>query len=240
MKANKTVYTELILDPVILKKYNEIQKVDTTSYYHGVEHIKNVISIMNKFISALNIESKTADKLQTAVIFHDIGRSNVGKDHDKKSAEYFIAYVNDDCDNSKLMQESFDANDIEEIANAILTHEEKENLDELTSFQLLVNLADKLDITKNRINLNGVVDENNPASYYREIYLDVDDVEIMKNENIISINIIGNENLSSERLFSIPFMKNMENVLCAFCKSINCDFVLSVNNETSRRSKFIM
>ena len=233
----RPVSTVLMIDPVIREKYDKIQEVDTTSYYHGFDHIKNVIEIMNKFIAALQIDDKTADKLLTAVIFHDIGRTSVGKGHDINSANYFSNYVAGDLSNSEFMRTSLEDNELNEIYNAILKHEAKEDLSRLSSFQLLVNLADKLDITKKRINLNGVVDANNPSAYYREIYLDVDDVSIGLNNNMLVINIIGNDNLSSDRLFSIPFMNNMEKVLEAFCKSIGKDYQLLVNNELSRQFK---
>lgn len=244
LEKNKKLYyglrpvsTVLMLDPVIRQRYDDIQRVDTTSYYHGFDHIKNVIANMNKFITALGIDDKTADKLLTAVIFHDIGRTSVGKGHDINSANYFTNYVANDLSNSEFMRTSLEDNELNEIYNAILKHEAKEDLSRLSSFQLLVNLADKLDITKKRINLNGVVDANNPSAYYREIYLDVDDVSIGLNNNTLVINIIGNDNLSSDRLFSIPFMNNMENVLEAFCKSIGKDYQLLVNNELSRQFK---
>lgn len=229
----RPVSTVLMIDPSIREKYDNIQRVDTTSYYHGFQHIKNVMNNMNKFISVLGIDDKTADKLLTAVIFHDIGRTNVGKDHDKNSANYFINYVSN---NSEFMDTCFDYNDLNEIHNAILKHEAKENLSELSSFQLLVNLADKLDITKNRINLNGIVDANNPSAFYREIYLDVEDVSISMEGDTLSINVLGNENLSADRLFSIPFMNNMESVLEAFCNSIGKSYQILVNGSISRQN----
>ena len=226
----------LILDPIIKNRYDEIQSVDTTSFYHGIEHIKNVMLIMRKFITSLEIDQKTSDELLTAIIFHDIGRTNVGKDHDKKSASYFIDYIRNNPDNMELISSNFSSFSIERITRAILFHEQKNNLDVLTPFELLVNLADKLDITKKRVNMNGILDDNNPASFYREIYLDVDDVVISKEDNTLKIDIVGNENLSSDRLFSIPFMNNMKNVLVAFSDSMGMNYKLFVNGEISYNS----
>lgn len=231
----RPVSTVLMLDPIIRQKYDDIQRVDTTSYYHGFDHIKNVIANMNKFITALGIDDKTADKLITAVIFHDIGRTHVGKDHDKNSANYFTNYIANNSFNSEFIGISFDNKDLNQIYSSILMHEAKENLIQLPSFQLLVNLADKLDITKKRINLNGAVDANNPSAAYREIYLDVDDVSISMNADTLVINVIGNENLSVDRLFSIPFMNNMENVLAAFCNSIGKSYQMLVNGKLTRQ-----
>ena len=233
------VSTVTFVDSQVTSKYKEIQKVDTTSYYHGIEHIRNVLIIMSKFISALGIDSKTADKLFTAVVFHDIGRSNVGKGHEKKSAAYFQDYMRNPL-NHELIYSSFEKEDIDEIISAILKHETKENLESLTSFELLVNLADKLDITKNRINMNNPLNPELPSykfDIFREIYLDVDDVSIKKVDDILVIDIVGNKDLSRDRLLSIPFVTNMQNVLAAFAKSVGCDYVLSVNGDLSKKTK---
>lgn len=38
----------LLTDEKIKRKYDEIQKVDTTSYFHGYQHIMNVLKILQK------------------------------------------------------------------------------------------------------------------------------------------------------------------------------------------------
>ena len=205
----RPVSTVVMLDPVIKAKYDKIQEVDTTSYYHGFQHIKNVIRNMQRLITALNIDDVTADKLLTAVIFHDIGRTSVGKGHDVFSAGYFSEYMNQD-DITLFTRISMDDRDTEEIKRAILLHEQKEDLDKLDNFQLLVNFADKLDVTKERINLNNPLDPELPSykfDLFREIYWDVNDLNILIQDGTLVLDFSCNDNMTLERLYSIPFMQ---------------------------------
>ena len=235
----RPVSTILMLDPTIKAKYDKIQEVDTTSYYHGFQHIKNVVKNMQKLITALNIDDVTADKLLTAVIFHDIGRTNIGKDHDKFSADYFDEYIRQD-DNALFLRISINDKDIREIKNAILLHEQKEELDKLDNFQLLVNFADKLDVTKERINLDNLLDPELPSYKYdvfREIYLDVNDLNILVEDGALVLDFECNDNMTLERLYSIPFMQVVDKLHKEFAKRYNLEAKTKINYPTTVRKK---
>ena len=227
----RPISTVLMLDPTIKAKYDKIQEVDTTSYYHGFQHIKNVVKNMQKFIMAFNIDDVTADKLLTAVIFHDIGRTNVGKDHDILSADYFSEYIQQD-DNIFFTRISMNDEAIEEIRNAILLHEQKEDLDKLNTFQLLVNLVDKLDITKDRINLNNPLNPKLPSfkfDLFREIYLDVNQLNLIIEDGALVLNFYCNNNMSLERLYSIPFMRVVDKLHKELASRYNLEAKARIN-----------
>ena len=235
----RPISTVLMLDPVIKAKYDKIQEVDTTSYYHGFQHIKNVVKIMKKFIIAFNIDDVTADKLLTAVIFHDIGRTNVGKDHDKFSADYFTEYMRQD-DNALFARISMKDKDISEIKHAILLHEQKENLDKLDDFQLLVNFADKLDVTKERINLNNLLDPSLPSykfDLFREIYLDVNDLNIIIDDGALVLNFECNDNMTKERLYSIPFMQVVDKLHKELARRYKLEAIVNIFTNLKKVSK---
>ena len=235
----RPVSTILMLDPTIKAKYDKIQEVDTTSYYHGFQHIKNVVKNMQKLITAFNIDDVTADKLLTAVIFHDIGRTNIGKDHDKFSADYFDEYIRQD-DNALFLRISINDKDIREIKNAILLHEQKEELDKLDNFQLLVNFADKLDVTKERINLDNLLDPELPSykfDVFREIYLDVNDLNILVEDGALVLDFECNDNMTLERLYSIPFMQVVDKLHKEFAKRYNLEAKTKINYPSTVRKK---
>ena len=212
----------LLLDNNIKAKYDEIQRVDTTSYYHGYNHIMNVLKMLKKFITLFNIDEHEADKLEVSVLFHDIGRGVVGKGHELKSANFMIEYLQ----KYDLSSFGFTQEDLYQVYNAILQHEQKEELDKLDNFQLLVNFVDKLDITKERVNLNNSLNPELPSYKYdilREIYLDVDDVEpIIEDGNLVLV-FKGNDNLSLERLYSIPFMQVVDKLHKEFASRYNLE-----------------
>lgn len=235
----RPVSTVLMLDPIIKARYDKIQEVDTTSYFHGFQHIKNVVKNMEKFITAFNIDDITADKLLTAVIFHDIGRTNVGKDHDKFSANYFSEYMQQD-DNAFFTRVSMNDEDFRVIKNAILLHEQKEDLDKLDDFQLLVNFADKLDVTKDRINLNNPLDPELPSykfDLFREIYLDVNDLSIAVADGALVLDFECNDNMSLERLYSIPFMQVVDKLHKEFARRYNLEAKTKINTPSTKKTK---
>ena len=212
----------LLTDGNIKSKYDKIQEVDTTSYYHGYNHIMNVLKMLKKFVAIFNVSEHEEDELSIAVLFHDIGRSEVGKGHELKSANYMIEYLKK-FDLSKF---GYEADDLKKIYEAIVLHEQKEDLDKLTNFQLLVNFVDKLDITKERVNLNNSLNPELPSYKYdllREIYLDVNDVEPIIDDNALILEFEGNENLSLERLYSIPFMQVVDKLHKEFASRYNLE-----------------
>lgn len=196
----------LLLDKGIKQRYDIIQSVDTTSYYHGYKHIMNVLDILKKFIDLFNIDEHEADKLLVAILFHDIGRGKTGKGHELLSADFMRKYLQK-YDISKF---GFLEQDIDEIYEAIKIHEQKEELGQLTMFQLLVNFADKLDVTKERINLDNPLDPELPSykfDVFREIYLDVNAVTPRIEDDSLVLEFECNDNMTLERLYSIPFMQ---------------------------------
>lgn len=212
---------KLLLDKSIIKKYDEIQMLDTTSYYHGYKHIINVLNILKKFIEILDIPEHEADKLSVAVLFHDIGRGETGKNHELLSAEFMRDYFK----NINISLFGFKKSDIDEIYDAIRVHEQKESLEELTLFQLLLNFVDKLDVTRERINLNNPLNPELPSYKYdifREVYLDVIAVNPKIEDNNLLLEFECSSNMTLERLYSIPFMKMVD----------------KLHNELARRYKY--
>ena len=218
----------LLLDKKIEEKYNKIQQLDTTSYYHGYKHIINVLKMLDKFISLFNIDIHESDKLSVAILFHDIGRGKVGKGHDLLSADYMKDYIK----KYDIAKFGFTEDDISEIYEAIKMHEQKEDLDKLTIFQLLVNFVDKLDVTKERINLNNKLDPELPSykfDIFREIYLDVNEVNPIIEDNSLVLEFDCNSNMSLERLYSIPFMQTVDKLHKEFASRYNLDAKVRIN-----------
>lgn len=204
MKINVT--NILLSDKEIKNKYEEIQKIDTTSYYHGYQHIINVLNNLNKFVELFHIDDHTADKLSVAVILHDIGRGKYGKGHEERSVQFAKDYFAK-TDSKRFI---FSEKDMEEIYEAIRIHEQKDNLSHLTFFQLIVNFVDKLDITKDRINLDNELDPTLPSykfDIFRKIYLDVNEVIPKVENHFLLLQFNCNDNINLENLYSIPFMQ---------------------------------
>lgn len=210
--------------------YNMIQLMDTTSYYHGFQHIINTLKIMERFINALELDDKTADKLLTTLILHDIGRAETGHNHEKESAQFAYEYF---CKNDDFIKCVFTSQDRIDIQHAIMNHEAKDDfLYDLSWFDLLVNLADKLDITKDRVNLDNPLNPDLPSykfDLFRDIYLNVNQVNIDMHDGELLINICGNNNLNTKDLFSIPFMQQVYKISKVLAQKIDTNIKILVN-----------
>jgi hypothetical protein len=80
-------------------------------------------------------------------------------------------------------------------------------------FQLLINIVDKLDVTKERINLNNPLNPELPSykfDVFREIYLDVNAVYPRIEDGSLKLEFECNDNMTLERLYSIPFMQTVD------------------------------
>ena len=225
----------LLLDKDIKQRYDAIQNVDTTSYYHGYKHIMNVLDTLRKFINLFNIDEHEADKLLVAVLFHDIGRGKTGKDHELLSADFMREYLKK-YDISKF---GFSEQDLDEIYEAIRIHEQKEELDQLTMFQLLVNFVDKLDVTKERINLDNPLDPELPSykfDVFREIYLDVNAVNPRIEDDSLVLEFECNDNMTLERLYSIPFMQVVDKLHQELAKRYNLKAKVCITTNSKKHS----
>ncbi len=190
---------DLLKDSVIIHKYKVIQQIDGSPYYHGMQHIHHVLSVLKKMVDLFEIQEHEADKLATAVIFHDIGRGVTSKDHELLSAEFMREHLK----TYDLNSYHFTEEDVQEIYDAIKIHDHKEGFDGYTLFQLFVNFVDKLDVAKDRINLN------HPGNEYSKIYLDVISVSPYIDHNSFVLEYECSNHLTMDTLYSIPFMKGV-------------------------------
>ena len=79
-----------------MKGYNKIRKealrilntrLPKELHYHGAAHTLNVLKVCNQYIRREKIPPHSAKLLRIAALLHDIGFTEVSKDHESKSAE---------------------------------------------------------------------------------------------------------------------------------------------------------
>ena len=107
---------------------------------HGRYHTTFVIKTIEQLLTELNFSENTIELGKIAGLLHDIGTVNGKKGHAHRSSEMCIHFL----DKTRLSQESKDI-----IIHAIEDHSNGNEINSPVGAALL--LADKIDISKNRV-----------------------------------------------------------------------------------------
>ena len=207
---------DILNDEIILSNYAKIDAQNTYPFNHGLKHVKNVASIMQKLINSLNINENEANNLLITAILHDIGQVEGRINHGLKGRKFAEGYLKD-----KLKED-----DLEKVLAAIEFHDQKVNQIDLPLFTNLVCFSDKMDFTSNRL------EENYQEKFCYIAYENVEEVnfEIKDNYFILKINTDGKitaEDLLSEKIF---FFKVITAV-ATLAKKLELQFKIYVDSQ---------
>lgn len=175
------IYNDKELNNII----DSINKINENNLLacHGRYHTTFVINSIEKLLTRLNFDRETIELGKIAGLLHDIGTIEGKKGHAHRSSEMCVHFL----DKIKLSQESKDI-----IIHAIKDHSNGNEINSPVGAALL--LADKIDISKNRVLELGKQDRwHNNLLNIEETILTV------KDKNII-INYIVNDKFSREIL----------------------------------------
>ena len=150
--------------------------------------------------------------INTSLALHDIGQIDGRADHGKRSrtfAEYYLPQKN-----------IFTKQELEIIYSAIENHDECSNFSKLNSgIDWFVNLIDKLDFSKNRLEDNYL--EKHSYSVYQEI--DHLDFNLSKEKFEINIVKVDGSNAKIEELFERVLFTKCINVYQKFCEKFGLE-----------------
>lgn len=181
MNSYDLLYNDKELNNII----DSINKINENNLLacHGRYHTTFVINAIEKLLTSLNFDRKTIELGKIAGLLHDIGTIEGKKGHAHRSSEMCVHFL----DKIRLSQESKDI-----IIHAIEDHSNGKEINSPVGAALL--LADKIDISKNRVLELGKQDRwHNNLLNIEETILTVED------KNII-INYIVNDKFSREIL----------------------------------------
>lgn len=211
-------YKDILKDNNIIKEYEKIDNQNKYPFNHGLQHIENVCEIMEKLCNSLNITGEEKECLLIASALHDIGQVNGRENHGLKARDYIINNYQE-----KLKQLKF----YDDILNAVADHDKKENLLSLPLFTNLVCFADKMDFTYKRL------EKDYQKQFGYIVYEDVNDVNFNYENNIFTLNINTNDNVSGKDLLSEhKFFHKVINATITISKKLNAKYVIKVNDET--------
>lgn len=190
---------------------NAFAMIDGTNKYvssHGIKHVYGCLEIARKLGSLFNLDEREQLLFEVSLVLHDIGQIEGRKNHAINSVGFAKSYL--------PKQNEFSELELQTIYDAIETHDDYGDYSRLeTKIAWLVNLADKLDFSKTR------VDDG-----YREKfdYSDSEDIERLDfylNENVFKIVIRKIDNpltVSVDRILNRNLTCKSLSVFKAFCE----------------------
>jgi len=218
---------KLLLDNAIVDVYDDIDKVNVTPSNHGMKHIYNVVKISRKFGEILKFSSRLQEIVDVGLVFHDIGQLDGRHDHGKKSAIFAEKYL-------KPLN-YFSDEELELLLSAIETHDEcKDYTKLLNDYSWYINLFDKLDFDKSRLQ------DNYRERYDYNSYADIETINFSINDNCIRIDIVTIDNplkISVEELFSKNLFSKAMFTLIKFCKHFGYGYEVYLGNEKLNLSR---
>lgn len=208
---------QLLNDSEVLTLYHEIEKMEIETggwAYHNLTHVKNVANLTEQLLRHLNQDDLFIEEAKVAALLHDIGSLEGKAAHAKRSYEYAKNYFKHH--DLKLRHEKLVLEAIKEHSNGF----ESNNL-----MALVLILADKLDITKQRLA---------PAGYQidglNEIqFIDCIDVSII-NETLY-VHFITQSNFNKESFENFYFSKKVFQAIKSFSKKLNLNYNVKLNQQ---------
>ncbi len=210
------MYEQLIQSPDVIELYEKIQKLETndTRLKHGMSHVLNVVKNTEIILRQLNAEEDYIDAAKISALLHDIGSVHGYEDHAFHSyvwaSEYFRKH------NIILPYHT-------EVLYAIRDH--NDFFESISLMTLVLILADKLDITKERLTQSGKETEGIRQLQY------IDSIDVSIEDNILHINLNTSHDLNIGEMIHLNFIQKLRSAIIALSRHQNLTPRLSLNHE---------
>ncbi len=198
----------------IYRKINEYEEAEGGFAYHDYNHVNNVASYCEEILRALKYDEDFIYEAKIAAILHDTGCIDGKENHAYRSYEFAKKYLKEK--NIPLKNEKL-------VLDAIKNHSEGFITDNI--IQLVIILADKIDIKKSRIGKLGREVEGNRQYQY------INDIQFEITNNNFYINFICDEKINLEELNNYYFTKKVFKAIKAFSNKLNLTPKVSINNK---------
>ena len=198
----------------IYKNIHEYEDAEGGYAYHDYNHVSNVANYCEKILKALKYDDDFICEAKVAAILHDTGCIEGKENHAYRSYEFAKKYIEENkisLKNEKL------------VLDAIKNHSEGFVTDNI--IQLVIILADKIDIKKSRISEAGKQLEGNRQYQY------INDIQFEIKDNNFYINFVCDDKINLEELNSYYFTKKVFKSIQAFSDKLNLIPKVSINDK---------
>ena len=207
IKNDKTIMT-------IYRKIHEYEDAEDGYAYHDYNHVNNVANYCEKILKVLNYDDDFINEAKIAALLHDTGCTEGKENHAQRSYEFAKKYI--EKNNIPLKNKNL-------VLEAIKNHSEGFTTDNI--IQLVIILADKIDIKKSRISEYGRQVEGNRQYQY------INDIQFEIKNNNFCINFICDDEINLEELNNYYFTKKVFKSIQSFADKLNLSPKVLMNNK---------
>ena len=207
---------QVINDKDVIAYYEAIKKYEdkrTVYAYHGREHALNVMKISETLLEELKYNKEVIQDAKIAALLHDLGCYCGKANHEQRS--FLIASKIIDKKKIKLNNERAVLTAIKEHRNNFLSN---------NFLTKVLMLADKLDITKDRVAKGGY----NVIGMRQLQY--INNISINIRNDILIINFITDSKINLDELKCFYFMKKVYKSAQKFAEYLNLQFAIKIND----------
>lgn len=209
------MFKQLVNSPDVLDAYDRIKNNENhkANIKHDLSHVLNVVNNVENILRQLSVGEEFIEAAKISALLHDIGCVQGQENHAFNSYVWASNYFKEH--NMILPYHT-------EVLHAIRDH--SDFYDSISFMTLVLILADKLDITKERLTNLG---KNVPG--IRQLQY-VENVDILINKDQLNININTNHDINYDELKDLESVNKIKSAILALSKHQNLQPKITINH----------
>ncbi len=200
-------YSQIAKDNFIQDIYKKISYLEDNQIFycnHSQFHINNVVKTVNDTSTCLGYSQEIIEDAKIAAVLHDIGCIKGKDNHAERSYEMAKKYLK--SNNIKLNNQKM-------VLDAIKNHSDGFETDNIITLAII--FADKIDLTKNRLNKIGLT-----MSGVRQME-HIKDVKVRTTGDCLSIQFVVDKKFNKEEFETFYFIPKVFKAVSSFAKKVN-------------------
>lgn len=216
------LYEKLLKEDYVVNLYNGIENNCRIPISHGFCHINNVLNYCKILAEIFKLNEHEKEELFTSAVMHDVAQAFLQPNHAYNGA--FI--VKEMLEKNESIDPSYIKSkiDIGRVCNIIKNHGGKKREDYEDVLSCLLILADKLDITKDRLRPRY---KEFDSLWFME---SIEKVDVKLEDKVLKVIIITNEKISFLELNKKGGLDKLLKILDCFDERFNLKHEIIVNN----------
>lgn len=205
-------YIDIRKSEYYINTYSKIEEIKKDfPVNHGFVHINHVINYAKQLSRLYGLNNHEKKLLYIACSLHDIGYVNGREDHAKSGSIMAREY---------LGKSNLTLKDIDIICNAIANHGGKKKEDFLEPVSRCLAIADKMDFTRSRYDINN-------TQYNITTFKNIIKTELSINNNCYILNILVTPQFSEAEFNNDYFGKKLNNFLHLLSSTFNMEYKIN-------------
>lgn len=210
-------YEEMLNDKSLVELYGKVHEYEVAQgghAYHDFNHVVNVATYCEEILKALKFDENFIRETKIAALLHDTGALQGKENHAQRSFEFAQKYLHDN--NINLKNKDL-------VLEAIKNHSGGFDTDNI--IQLVLILADKIDLKKSRVSDAGKQVEGIRQCQY------IDDIQFEIKEGTFQINFVCDERMNLQELNDYYFTKKVFKAIRSFSNKLALTPKVCINNK---------